>query len=73
MSSRLNYLIWKKSHKSILEDLPNKKVVVTHSGGKDGFVDIHFFKASEGYNLKFETRVAILQHHVPTGGEATFQ
>ena len=48
MKSRFNYSTWKASNQAILENLSDKKVLISYSGGKDSSVVLYLIqKAAE--------------------------
>jgi tRNA(Ile)-lysidine synthase TilS/MesJ len=65
MDSTLTYKEWKYRHGKILESLPDKKLMVFFSGGKDSSLVLHFIeKASREFRFSFETHAGIYPHHV---------
>ena len=72
MIESLNYSIWKKDNRSILEDFSHKRILVAYSGGKDSSVILHFLqKAAEDFGFRFEAHAALFPHHVLTEMEVS--
>jgi len=70
MDPRLNYSIWKKDHKSILESLSGKEIVVAYSGGKDSSIILDFIlRAEKEFGFNFRTHAVRFPHHVFTDAE----
>jgi len=67
MDQELNYSNWKKDHKSILESLPGKKIVMSYSGGKDSSIILDFIlMAGKEFGFNFQTYAVLFPHHVFT-------
>jgi tRNA(Ile)-lysidine synthase TilS/MesJ len=65
MSTDLNYTKWKIDHKSILEDLSNKQIIMLYSGGKDCSVALYYLLlASREFGFEFETIAATYPNHI---------
>ena len=65
MKSRLNYSTWKKSNQAILEDLSDKKVIISYSGGKDSSVGLYLIqKAAEEFGFSYEAHGVFFPAHV---------
>ena len=55
MKSRLNYSAWKTNNQAILEDLSDKKVMISYSGGKDSSVVLYLIrKAAKEFGFSYE-------------------
>lgn len=58
------YYNWKKKYGSILEALPQKKVLVFFSGGKDSSVAMHFISlAAKEFGFDFEAHLGAFPPH----------
>jgi len=65
MKSRLNYSTWKTSNQAILEDLTDKKVMVSYSGGKDSSVALYLIqKAAEEFDFSYEAHGVLFPANV---------
>jgi tRNA(Ile)-lysidine synthase TilS/MesJ len=65
MDCALTYKEWKYRHGQILESLPDKKLMVFFSGGKDSSLVLHFIeKAGREFRFSFETHAGIYPHHI---------
>lgn len=65
MSVSLNYANWKNDHRSVLETLCEKRVVMLYSGGKDCSVILYYLiLAGEEFGFTFETVGATFPNHV---------
>ena len=70
MKSRLNYSTWKTNNQAILEDLSDKKVMISCSGGKDSSVVLYLLqKASEEFNFSFEAHGVFFPANVYSAGD----
>lgn len=65
MKSRLNYSTWKTSNQSILEELSDKTVLISYSGGKDSSVCLYLIqKAAEEFGFSYEAHGVFFPAHV---------
>jgi tRNA(Ile)-lysidine synthase TilS/MesJ len=65
MPGFLNYSLWKDDHKTILDNLKHKQVLMTYSGGKDSSIILSFIqKAAQEFDFNFETHAVPFPHHV---------
>lgn len=70
MKSRLNYSTWKTNNQAILEDLSDKKVVISYSGGKDSSVVLYLIqKAAEEFDFSYEAHGVFFPTHVYSAGD----
>jgi len=70
MNSRLNYSTWKTNNQAILEDLSDKKVVISYSGGKDSSVVLYLIqKAAEEFDFSYEAHGVFFPTHVYSAGD----
>jgi len=67
MNPMLTYSRWKDNHKSILQSLPGKRIVMSYSGGKDSSIMLDFIlRAGKEFGFDFQTHAVLFPHHAFT-------
>jgi len=70
MQSRLNYSTWKTNNLAILEDLSDKKVMISYSGGKDSSVVLYLIrKAAKEFGFSYEAHGVFFPANVYSAGD----
>ncbi len=70
MSLGIDYHQWRKEHKSILEGLSDKKVLMFFSGGKDSSLAMDFIlRAKNEFRFDFETHAGAFPVHIYSSTE----
>jgi tRNA(Ile)-lysidine synthase TilS/MesJ len=64
MDKGISYSVWREENRSILEDLPNKRIFLLYSGGKDSSLSMDFIStASKEFGFNFEAHAAAYPVH----------